>query len=119
MAEQILASVYVDECISYLLAELLEKEGWVATSVVREKQLGKSDIEQLLEAKKRKSVFVTSDKKSFLKNIQGVSHNGVVIVSRFVPLDAIVPLKMQIVRLLNQYTADEFEDTVFFVSLGK
>lgn len=116
MNEELFASVYVDECLSPLLAEILRKEGWHATSAFEKSNLGKSDNEQLLEAVKFKAVLITSDKSTFVKETYGIEHFGLIMVSRSVPRDQVASVARKVSELLNKYTADEFRDVVFFIS---
>ena len=116
MSERLFASVYIDECIPYILAGLLKKEGWSVTSVFDEGTVGEKDIDQLMEAVKRQSVFVTTDKRTFLKETKGQSHKGIIIIQRTVALDNLAAVQKKISELLNRYTADEFENVVFYIS---
>ena len=116
MNEKIFASVYLDECIPPILAELLNKEGWIATSAIWAKTNGKTDSEQLYEAIKRKSVLVTADKKTFLKKVTGIEHKGIIIIHHTVSLDNSSKIASKISQFLNHYTYDEFENLVLFIT---
>ncbi len=117
MSEDLFASLYIDECITPLVSSLLKKAGVNAISPHESGGRGLSDLEQMLKAKEKKCVFVTADKRTFLKNIKGVTHYGIILIPRNVSVSKANVLVGELMRLLNKFTADEFENTVLYLSI--
>ncbi len=111
-----LASVFVDECISPLFVDLLKKRGWDAMCSLEVLKAGASDIEQLAEAVKRKRVLVTTDKTTFLKHTAGMRHHGIIVIMRQVHPVYVSSIVTKVSKNLNEYTADEFNDLVLYVA---
>lgn len=117
MSDQLFARLYLDECLPHLLVTMLQKEGWTTTSAILEGQSGKNDLAQLAEATSRSCVLVTSDKTTFLAEAGNVEHCGIIIIAHSISRDEVSKITQKISVLLNQYTADEFHNTVLFVSI--
>ena len=115
--EILFASVYIDECIAPLLADLLKKEGWDAISAHHIGFLGKDDMTQLLRAIQLDKVFITSDKKDFFNLAKSVSNKGIILVSRHIKLDNCAIFAKNISKLLNRYTKEEFTNLLLWVNL--
>ena len=81
MEKKNLIKLYLDEDIRPLLAYILRERGYDAISAAEEKQLGKSDEEQLRFAVIRKRVLLTHNVKDFVKlhNKYFDKHYGIIV----------------------------------------
>lgn len=114
MSEELFASVYVDQCITPILAELLKKRGIDALSCHTIGFVHKNDEEQLNNSIARGRVFITRDKKDFYK-VMPLPHKGIIIIQPMMTNKQLSLITEKIVTILNTYTKDEFENLTIFV----
>ncbi|MDP4012114.1 MAG: DUF5615 family PIN-like protein [Candidatus Nanoarchaeia archaeon] len=82
-------TIYVDECLSRLIVNLLRKEGANAIYATDIGMNGKNDEEQLIFAKQKSYILITNDKKDFSKIAKKFTdHKGIIIISKSTPLGA-------------------------------
>lgn len=108
MNNEVFASVYIDECLSPLLASLIRQEGWDAVSSYDVNLNGASDILQLSKAVSLGRVMVTVDKPDFINLACASAHTGIILVPRQIRLSMYRSIAKAICKLLNTYTKDEF-----------
>lgn len=113
---QIFISLYLDEDVNVLLADLLRGRGFEATTVQEAEQLGKTDAEQLAYAVSQKMAILTHNRVDFEALAQAYfaanqEHYGIIFAVRRSPQEILRRLLM----LLNQLTADEMKNQVRYI----
>jgi hypothetical protein len=110
------ARLYLDEDVSARFAEMIAARGFDVMSTVKAGRLGAPDREQLHYSASQDRVLVTHNRRDFELLVQeyfasGLKHPGVIIAVRRSPRD----LTPRVLALLNQNTADEFVNQVFYL----
>lgn len=108
--------IYLDEDVNVLIAELLRRKGFSATTARDCEQLGKSDKEQIEFAVSQKRALVTHNRVDFERLVKEYFlkdklHYGVIIAVRRSPKD----LTQRIVEILNQINADEIQNQIRYI----
>lgn len=110
------ASLYLDEDVSARVAEMLASRGFQVLTTVKAGRLGASDAEQMEFACEQGRVLVTHNRRDFELLVQeyfakGIAHVGIIFAVRRPPRD----LTLRLLELLNQHSADEFVNQVFYL----
>jgi hypothetical protein len=112
----IFIEIYLDEDVDVLVAELIRRRGYDATSAVEAGQTGISDPEQLEFATSQRRAIVTHNRGDFAELAReyaaaGREHFGMYLVLRRSPYE----VAQHILNILSRVTADEMENQVFYV----
>jgi hypothetical protein len=115
-ASSLFARLYLDKDVDVLVADLVRGQGFAAAKARSEAMRGATDAEQLAFAAEQGRVLVTHNRLDFEELAvgyyeEGRTHGGIVCAFRRPPHD----LASRLVRLLNEYTAGEFENQVVYV----
>ena len=113
---QLFARVYLDEDASALLAVLLRSRGFDAVTTQEMSNNGASDAGQLEYASQQGRVILTHNRADFEQLAkqffaQQRKHAGIIVAIRRMPHD----LLNRVLSLLNQSTADEIADNVWYL----
>ena len=113
---KLFASLYLDEDVSILIADILRARGFDVTTVRDENMLGRDDPEQLEKAISLQRCLFTHNRIHYeelhRKAIAGgKKHFGIIIGSR----RNMYELARRIAVLLNTLTADEIENQLLYV----
>jgi hypothetical protein len=113
---RLFAELYIDEDVSALLTKLLRSRGFVVTSAQEAGMLGCSDKEQLAHAVSQRKALLTHNRVHFEALVRhyyatGRTHSGVIIVVRRSPYEIL----QRLLRLLDQLTADEMENQIYYI----
>lgn len=112
---RLIAKIYIDECLSPLLAQLLRREGVDVVSAHDVGMAGKSDRANLLFAKQEGRVLVTVDKSDFAKLLREIHDHSGIIACPQVSLDLYAILAE---RILDKLTlVDDWSNVFIWVSL--
>lgn len=114
--DRVFASVYLDEDVSVLVGDLLRARGFQATVTREAHQLGSTDVQQLDYAARNGMVLLTHNRADFEalhrhRIAQGRPHAGILVAARRRPHEILGRL----LRLLNDLTADEFENQLLYL----
>ena len=115
---RIFGSVYVDEDVHILVAELLRSKGFHSITARDAGMLHQSDDSQLEFAARNGMAILTHDYMDFL-NLHtryleaGSSHSGIILARRFPMSPYWIADKVE--ELLNQLTADELDNQLFHI----
>ena len=110
------ASLYLDEDVDVLIAAVLRSRGFSATTTLEAGQVGNSDEEQLAFAVEQRMVMLTHNRQHFEElarqyDAAGRKHCGIVIAVRRLPND----IASRLLAILNDLSAEEFEDRVVYI----
>jgi predicted nuclease of predicted toxin-antitoxin system len=110
-------SLFLDEDVRVLLAEVLRNRGYEATHVLEAGRCGKSDEEQLAYASKNKMAILTHNVKDFTilskaYEAQGKKLYGI-IVSGQLPFNELLK---RVLRLLSSHPGDAFTNKIIWLS---
>jgi hypothetical protein len=113
---ELFASVYLDEDVDVLVAELVRVRGYDALTVLGAGRTGYSDPEQLAFAVSVQRAIVTHNRRDFAQLAQeyassGREHYGIILAVRRSPYE----LAQRLLNLLNQVAADEMRDQVLYI----
>lgn len=113
---RLFAALYLDEDVSVLPATLLRSRGFEAVTTLEAANTAASDERQLEYAVSRDLALLTHNRADFERLATqyfnaGKHHAGVIIAVRRSPNDIL----HRILTLLNQHTADEISDNVWYV----
>jgi len=113
---KLFVDVYLDEDVSRLIAKLLQARGYDAITTHDEDMLGQDDPSQLAHAISIGRCIITHNRVDFeLLHSEymttGKNHYGVILATRRSPYE----VTRRLVVLLNTYTADEFENQLFYI----
>ncbi|MFZ0544931.1 MAG: DUF5615 family PIN-like protein [Candidatus Promineifilaceae bacterium] len=108
--------LYLDEDVHVVIADLLKGRGFVAATALDERQLGKSDEEQLAYAVVQHKTLLTHNRHDFelLANEYtnaGKTHYGIILAVRNKPYEVV----RRLMRILNHVTADEMQNQVRYI----
>ena len=109
-------SLYFDEDVNILVADLLKARGFNAVTARDVSQLRAADAEQLAYAVSQARTLVTHNRTDFEELVQayfaaGQTHYGVIFAVRRSPQE----LAQRLSAILNQVTADEMENQVRYI----
>jgi len=113
---RLFAALYLDEDVSVLLAALLRSRGFEAVTTLEAGNTAASDERQFEYAAARDLTLLTHNRADFERlGMQyfdaGKHHSGIIIAVRRPPNDIL----HRLLTLLNQHTADEIADNVWYV----
>lgn len=113
---QLFIELYLDEDVDVLVAELLTKRGYSAITARDTGTLGQEDSQQLEYAVRQQRALLTHNRHDFEKlawayfeRAQG--HYGIILAVRRTPYEIV----NRLIRLLNEFTADEFRNQVRYL----
>ena len=112
---RLFAEVYLDEDVSVVVADMLEARGFSVVTTRDAGRLGATDMEQLEYASRHGKTLVTHNRADFEELhkryiAEGHENWGIVVLSRQRPGVLVASL----LKLLNQFTADEFRNRLFY-----
>ena len=115
MAES-LASVYLDEDVSVVLAAILRARGFNTLTVRDAKQLGRSDAAQLTVASEANRVFLIHNRVDFEQLYRewlesGKPHAGIIIARRRLPIE----LATRVGRLLSRLSSEDLVNQLLYI----
>ncbi len=110
------ASLYFDEDVDVLVADVLERRGFSALTTRDANRLGLSDSDQFAYATELGRVFVTHNIVDFVKLTsqyfeQGISHAGVLMAQQRPPFELVAA----ILQVLNEFSAKDLCDRVLYL----
>lgn len=113
---KLFASLYLDEDVSILIADILRARGFDVITVRDEKMLGRSDSEQLEKAISLQRCLFTHNRIHYEELhreaiAREMKHFGIIISTR----RNVYELARRIATLLDTLTADEIENQLFYV----
>ncbi|HEY1014435.1 MAG TPA: DUF5615 family PIN-like protein [Herpetosiphonaceae bacterium] len=108
--------VYLDEDVDVLIAELLRRQGFAATTTQEAGHSEWSDDEQLAYAAANGMAILTHNRNDFQRRAdayfaQGRGHAGIIIAIRRPAYE----VASRVIAVLNQLTADEMQNQVAYV----
>lgn len=109
-------TLYLDEDVDVLLADLVRARGFEAITTTEAGQRGQSDAEQLVYAAHNQMTLLTHNRADFEQIAKeyftaGQSHFGIIIANRRLVYD----LAPRLLVILNAVTADEMENQVRYI----
>lgn len=109
-------SLYLDEDVNVLIAELLQAKGFDAITARDAGQLRATDAEQLTYAVGEARTLVTHNRTDFEELVRayfdaGQRHHGVIFAVRRSPQE----VARRLVAILNHVTADEMQNQVRYI----
>ncbi len=109
-------SLYLDEDVRVLLAEILRNRGYNAYHVLEVERTGKSDSEQLAYAARNRMAILTHNIKDYVilsRNYaeQGKTHFGI-IVSNQIPFNKLLK---QTLKFLSSNTRDSVRNNIVWL----
>jgi predicted nuclease of predicted toxin-antitoxin system len=113
---QLFARLYLDEDVSVLLGALLRSRGFEAVTTHEAGNTAAPDERQLQYAAEQGLVLLTHNRGDFERLAtqyfdEGRHHSGIIIAVRRMPHDVL----RRLLILLNQTTADEIADNVWYL----
>ena len=116
MNGELFISIYLDEDVHIVIAELAAARGFRTVTALGAGQLGKPDTEQLAYAVNRGLCLVTHNRRDFQELHQqyvseGSAHPGIIIAVRRRPYET----ANRLLQLLNTITADEMRNQMLYI----
>lgn len=113
---RLFVSLYLDEDVSTLIAELVRRRGFVTLTARDAGQRGKTDDEQLVYAAERQMAILTHNRDDFQELARqyisaGRNHSGILVAIRRQPYE----IARRVVALLDQITADEMDNQLLYI----
>lgn len=113
---RIFVELYLDEDVDVLVAELLRRHGFSATTALEKAQLHRDDYDQMSYAVEQQKTLVTHNRADFESLAlsyfaEGKAHFGIIIAVRRSPHEIV----RRLLVILNQVTADEMQNQVRYV----
>jgi len=110
-------SLYLDEDVRVLLAEVLRSRGHSATHALEVGRCGKSDEEQLIYAARRKMAILTHNVRDFAvldksHRLQNKNHSGI-ILSGQLPFHELLK---RVSKLLSTHSVDTLRNKLIWLS---
>ncbi len=110
-------SLYLDEDVRVLLAEVLRSRGYSATHALEVGRCGKSDEEQLSYAARHKMAILTHNIRDFavlhkVNQVDKLNHFGI-ILSGQIPFN---DLLKRVSKLLSLHSADSLRNKLIWLS---
>ena len=114
---RLFGSIYVDEDVHVLVAELLQSKGFRAITARDAGMLRESDDSQLEFAARNGMAILTHNRADYLNLHRpyldtGTPHSGIIVISRFP--ESPYWIANEVVDILDQFTADEMENQILF-----
>ena len=114
---RLFGSVYVDEDVHVLVGELLRSKGFYAITARDAGMLTQSDDSQLEFATRNGMAILTHNRADYLDLHRRylemeIPHSGIIVISRFP--ESPYWIANEVVDILDQFTADEMENQIFF-----
>lgn len=115
MNGELFISIYLDEDVHLVIAELAAALGFRTVTARGAGQLGKPDAEQLAYAVNRGLCVVTHNRRDFQElhrqyAAEGLAHAGIIIAVRRRPYET----ANRLLHLLNAITADEMHNQMLY-----
>jgi predicted nuclease of predicted toxin-antitoxin system len=109
-------SLYLDEDVNVLIAELLKAQGFDVITTRDAGQLQATDVDQLSYAVSQGRTLVTHNRSDFEELVQlyfdtDLAHCGVIFAVRRPPQE----IAQRLVTILNQVTVDEMQNQVRYI----
>lgn len=109
-------TLYLDEDIRVLLADILRQRGYDAIHVLEANRDGLTDSEQLSYAVSQKRTILTHNIRDFLLldqqyQAEGKAHYGIIVSDQV----SLSELLRRILKCLNQYTTEEAYNQVIWL----
>ncbi len=102
-------TIQADEHIKKAISDGIKRRGVELYTVEEEKIKGESDEDLLQFAEKENRVILTNDSDFLEVDL----HPGILyITSQYAPIGDVV---REVVRHVDQYTKEEFQDTIFYI----
>jgi predicted nuclease of predicted toxin-antitoxin system len=116
MLSNLFAAIYLDEDVPIVVAELFRAHGFKAVTAREAGQLGREDREQLAYATSHSMVLLSHNRVDYEILAQeyyeaGMHHKGMILAVQHSPYE----LARKVLRILDNFTADEIEDIVLYV----
>jgi len=113
---QLFITLYLDEDVNVMVANLLNGRGFSATTARDEGLLSKSDEEQLAYAVSQQKTLLTHNRHDFEMLAReyadaGRMHYGIILAVRYPPYEVI----QRLMRILDRVTADEIQNQVRYI----
>ena len=113
---QLFITLYLDEDVNVMVANLLNGRGFSATTARDEGLLRKSDEEQLAHAVSQQKTLLTHNRHDFEMLAREYAdaertHYGIILAVRYPPYEVV----RRLMRILNQVTADEIQNQVRYI----
>ncbi|MEH1936916.1 MAG: DUF5615 family PIN-like protein [Nostoc sp.] len=113
---QIFISLYLDEDVNVILADLVKARNFEATTAQKAGQLGKTDEEQLAYAVSQGMTLLTHNRVDFEILAQAYfvasqEHSGIILAFRRPPQEIL----RRLLIILNQVTADEMKNLLRYI----
>ena len=114
---RLFGSVYVDEDVHVLVAELLRSKGFHSITARDADMLTQSDDSQLEFAARNQMAILTHNRADYLELHRryleaGIPHSGIIVISRFP--ESPYWIANEVVDILDQFTADELENQMLY-----
>jgi len=109
-------SVYLDENISVVVADLIRSRGFEALTARDAGNIGWTDDQQLQFATKNEMAILTHDRLDFEELakeyfMEGKTHCGIIVAQRRRPHS----LTERLMKVINRVTADEIMDQIMYI----
>ena len=116
MNDELFISIYLDEDVHLVIAELTAARGFRTVTARGASQLGKPDAEQLVYAVDRGLCIVTHNRRDFQElhrqyTAEGRAHAGIIIAVRRRPYET----ANRLLQLLNTLTVDEMYNQMVYI----
>ena len=116
MNGELFISIYLDEDVHLVIAELTTARGFRTVTARGAGQLGKADAEQLAYAADRGLCLVTHNRGDFQElhrqyATEGLAHAGIIIAVRRRPYET----ANRLLQLLNTITVDEIRNQMLYI----
>ncbi len=109
-------SLYLDEDVDVLIADLVKAYGFEATTTRQAEQLGKSDEDQLTYAVDNGMTLLTHNRVHFERLAttyfnQGKDHRGIIIAVQRSPYE----ITQRLLKILNHLKPDEMKNQLRYI----
>ncbi|HSR67220.1 MAG TPA: DUF5615 family PIN-like protein [Acidobacteriota bacterium] len=113
---RLFASLYLDEDVSIVIAEILRSRGFDVATVRDRGKLGLHDEQQLRLASSENRVLVTHNRVDFERLAtewfsRQETHSGIVVATRRQPGE----VSRRLLELLDRFTADEWRNQILYI----
>ncbi len=113
---EIFTSLYLDEDVNTLIAELIRPQNFRVLTVTEADRKGKSDADQLKFAAENGYAILTHNRRDFEKLAQdhftnNQTHGGIIIAVRRSPHE----IAGKLLNILNDFTADETMNQIIYI----
>lgn len=113
---ELFISVYLDEDVNVLIAELVRPQNFRVLTVTKAKRKGKSDAEQLEFSTENDYVILTHNRRDYEELAQeyfinNQTHGGIIIAVRRSPHE----IAEKLLEILDDFTADEMTNQIIYI----